>query len=529
MSAGVIVSLIGSLEDVSFPDILQVIHLSRQTGTLVLRDAQGERRVRFRNGLVCGATLGEGGPELEDLLVSKGLVSPAALRPARDRMARSGEPLAGALIALGAVSQETVERVVGDEIRSTVRDLVLLQEGEFRFDLDRGPEPEPAGIRLEGGLSPGSLLDGLASPQPFGAVDAWADAAIAPSSRPWRILLVTDRTTLRAALRRELSRQGCDVVEASGATQALEEAAALLDKRIDFSLVCDLILPDGRDHPGHGGLDLVREMRELCPELKALIFGELRESGPAVATGTVGALAYLPLPHSAEGAARDDGEALRRYCATLRATLRGDETAPHDGRREPRDSIRVVDSLSLLRGLITEMQAEGEAEIPLLILRLAAEYFERGVLFSVQGGGACCTGAFGPDAQGVGGLERRIRGAVLAFEPDSALATVVRTRRGLVGPLQPIAANQPLIDTLGSPIPAEVAVLPLASGCDVVGLLYGDNSASRRAIGDLQGLEIFLSQAGIALQNGVLKRHLASIRADRGPGVFAGTEMKATA
>ena len=120
MSTGVFVSLIGSLEDVSFPDILQVIHLSRQTGSLVLKDARGERRVRFKNGLVCGATLGEGGPELEDLLVRKGLVAPAALDPARAHMAQSGETLAGALIALGAVSQETVERVVRDEICSTI-------------------------------------------------------------------------------------------------------------------------------------------------------------------------------------------------------------------------------------------------------------------------------------------------------------------------------------------------------------------------------------------------------------------------
>ena len=139
MPTGVFVSLIGSLEDVSFPDILQVIHLSRQTGTLVLKNARGERRVRFKSGLVCGATLGDAGPELEDLLVRKGLVAPAALEPARARRTETGEPLAGALIALGAVSQETVERVVRDEICSTVRDLVLLQVKSRNPDLANGP------------------------------------------------------------------------------------------------------------------------------------------------------------------------------------------------------------------------------------------------------------------------------------------------------------------------------------------------------------------------------------------------------
>lgn len=527
MSTGVFVSLIGSLEDVSFPDILQVIHLSRQTGSLVLKDARGERRVRFRNGLVCGATLGEEGPELEDLLVRKGLVAPAALDPARAHMTQSGETLAGALIALGAVSQETVERVVRDEICSTIRDLVLLQEGEFRFDLDSSPQLEPAGIRLQDGLAPDSILEGLSSPQPFAAVDGWNEASTPTPDPASRLLLVTDRTTLRSSLRDELTRQGFEVTEASGASAALEEAAALLERDVTFSLVCDLILPDGRDHPGHGGLDLVREMRERSPELKAVIFGELRESGPAVATGTVGALAYLPLPEPTDDGSHGEDEALRRYCSTLRATLNDGAAASPEERTERGDSIRVVDSLSLLRGLVSEMQTEGEEEIPLLILRLAVEYFERGVLFSVQGPGACCTGAFGPDAPGAGGLEKRIRGAVLALDRASALEMVVRTGRPLVGPIEAIPANQPLIDTLGAPIATEAAILPLASGRDVVGVLYGDNAASHRPIGDLQGLEIFLSQAGIARQNALLKRHLASIGSARAAATADGIEVPA--
>ncbi len=527
MSTGVYVSLIGSLEDLSFPDILQVIHLSRQTGTLVLRDAQGESRVRFNSGLVCGATLGQGGLELEDLLVRKGLVARAAFEPARARTARTGESLASVLIALGAVSQETVERVVRDEICSAVRHLVLLQEGEFRFDLDSGPQPEAAEIRLQDGLTPGPILDGLASPQPFEAVDGWNQWVGRQADRVSRILLVTDRTTLRADLRDELTRQGFEVSEASSTAAALEEASALLQREATFALVCDLILPDGRDHPGHGGLDLVREMRELCPDLKAVIFGELRESAPAVATGTAGALAYLPLPEPVGDGSPDGGAALRRYCSILRATLSGgDEASPVETHGRP-DSIRVVDSLSLLRGLICEMQTEGEAEIPLLILRLAAEYFERGVLFSVRDSGAYCTGAFGPDAPGSGGLEARIRGVVLALESASALEGVVRTRLSSVGPIAAIPANQPLVDTLGSPVANEAAILPLASGRDVVGVLYGDNAASRRPIGDLQGLEIFLSQAGIALQNALLKRHLASIGSGGGVGMAAAFKVPA--
>jgi len=71
--------VVGSLEDLSFPDVLQIIHASRRSGTLILTMRDGERRVRFVNGLVRGATLGPRGPELEDLLLERGLIEAAAM------------------------------------------------------------------------------------------------------------------------------------------------------------------------------------------------------------------------------------------------------------------------------------------------------------------------------------------------------------------------------------------------------------------------------------------------------------------
>ncbi|MBI4168824.1 MAG: hypothetical protein HY510_02670 [Acidobacteria bacterium] len=44
-------------------------------------------------------------------------------------------------------------------------------------------------------------------------------------------------------------------------------------------------------------------------------------------------------------------------------------------------------------------------------------------------------------------------------------------------------------------------------------MLYGDNAVSRRPIGDLRGLEIFVCQAGIALENALRQRRLESMSA----------------
>src|SRR5262245_29007581 len=157
---GRLVSVVGNLEDLSFPDILQVVHLSRQSGTLILSAPDGERRVRFRQGLVCDASLGPEHPSLGDLLVERGLVSPAALGPARARQEESGESLAGALVALGALSQESLEKVVREELRTLVRSFVTMQEGEFRFEVDEDAPP-PEETPVPDGLKPEAILADL--------------------------------------------------------------------------------------------------------------------------------------------------------------------------------------------------------------------------------------------------------------------------------------------------------------------------------------------------------------------------------
>jgi len=65
-----------------------------------------------------------------------------------------------------------------------------------------------------------------------------------------------------------------------------------------------------------------------------------------------------------------------------------------------------------------------------------------------------------------------------------------------------------------------VALLPLVSGRQVLGLLYGDNGVSRRPIGDLRGLEIFVLQAGTALHSALLQRRMDALGSRGGTDGF---------
>jgi CheY-like chemotaxis protein len=490
-------SVVGSLEDLSFPDILQVVHLSRQSGTLVLSDRDGERRVRFRNGLVCDASLGAGRPPLDELLIARGLVAPSAIEPARARAAGKGESLAASLVALGALSQEMLDRVVRDELRDLVRSFVLLQEGEFRFELDESATPEGAPAP---GLEPDAILGGL--PQ-AAAPPRWPEESA--QGVPRKVLLVSERSFLTLALREELERVGFEAVTCATATDGETAGRGLAARGEAFFLVSDLILPDATKTGWGGGTELVRALRAAVPGLIAVMIGEVRHPTAAAAARDAGATGYLTLPDLTQAPFEEVGVKVRDFCVQLGSTLcLSDQLAQIDWSAGGR-TVRVADPLQLLRGLIGELQAEPAGDVSLLVLRLASEYFERAALFAVADGRAICRGAFGKP------VDVRMRGATFPLEAGSILRLAVDRGESAIGPLPDDAGNGALRARLGPPEPRIAAVLPVHGGGEVFGVLYGDNAHSAEPFDDLRPLEIFLSQAGLTLQNALLKRRIETL------------------
>jgi len=72
--------------------------------------------------------------------------------------------------------------------------------------------------------------------------------------------------------------------------------------------------------------------------------------------------------------------------------------------------------------------------------------------------------------------------------------------------------NTYLFNQLGGDRPTEVFIGPLISEGRVVAVLYGDNLPEQKPIGDTESLEIFLSQAGLAMEKALLERRMMSNR-----------------
>ena len=168
-------------------------------------------------------------------------------------------------------------------------------------------------------------------------------------------------------------------------------------------------------------------------------------------------------------------------------------------------------SFNLLRQLINELSNPNDiGQVSATILRLSAEYLDRGALFMVSDDAFVGLGGFGATGSGEP-MDARVRRLRIARNEPSILADVASGSEPHRGKMRRTNANVQLIETLGGLLPTEVAALPIMHGTRAIGILYGDNAEHRGPIDSMTGLEIFLSQAGYAFGNAVF----ASERAGR--------------
>ncbi len=168
-------------------------------------------------------------------------------------------------------------------------------------------------------------------------------------------------------------------------------------------------------------------------------------------------------------------------------------------------------SFGLLRQLINELSNPNDiGQVSATILRLSAEYLDRGALFMAAGDDFVGLGGFGVTGAGEE-MDARVRKLRIPRAEQSVLSDVVSANGAHRGKMRRTPANVELIDRLGGLLPTEVVALPIMHAERAVGILYGDNAEHRAPIDSMTGLEIFLSQAGFAFGNAVF----ASERAGR--------------
>ncbi|HET7711984.1 MAG TPA: DUF4388 domain-containing protein [Thermoanaerobaculia bacterium] len=154
-------SLLGRLEDLSLPDIIQIVYLSRRTGALEVINASGRHRILFRKGLVVNASSPQY-PDLVTYLHERELVAPPSV-PTLRRLLATGIPAGTAVVELHLVNRDDLSSIIRQRILDVIAPLLQSKEGEFHFALSESLsaadiEYEPDMVSREGGFPPQKLL-----------------------------------------------------------------------------------------------------------------------------------------------------------------------------------------------------------------------------------------------------------------------------------------------------------------------------------------------------------------------------------
>jgi len=128
-------SLEGHLSDLSLPDILQIVHLSKKSGVLNLESPAGKGSVVFHDGKILYASM-QGKERLGERLIREGVLREGdletVLRIQKDR--KVYEPLGAILTENKLIEQDALEAYIQSQIKEVIYEMLSWEEGDFRFE-----------------------------------------------------------------------------------------------------------------------------------------------------------------------------------------------------------------------------------------------------------------------------------------------------------------------------------------------------------------------------------------------------------
>jgi hypothetical protein len=207
-----------------------------------------------------------------------------------------------------------------------------------------------------------------------------------------------------------------------------------------------------------------------------------------------------------EGARVHDESSQTRLVSTEELTDFKREEVEWEGEWEVQPPPVERKDISSLRALTQELRFPNSAsEITLLILRFASDIFQRGILFMVGDREIVGLGQFGLDIEKP---DEKIREIILLFEESNFLNKIIMGKRPYKGSIEKDRVTEELINEIDGGWPGEAALFPLIAEGRVVALLYCDNLTTGEKIIETEGLEIFIDQAGLALEKSLLQRRI---------------------
>lgn len=547
-------SLVGNLADLGLGEILQIVSLSRKSGVLTLQSRGRQGIVVFRFGQVVRATSSSIRYFLGEDLLKRKVVDEECLNKALQVQQGSAykEKLGPILINRFNIPVERIEEVVREQIERVVYSFFSWDEGSFEFELQDDIETiddsriDPLQFMLQQGINPqflamegsriidekrhrGETLDDGLDNDSAGAAGAEAFpepvlqeplAVTEPVCRE-QIVIVDDDQLILDFLQQQLTAKGSDVSVFAKSEDALITIDTLFREGGRPTVLLDLIMPRMDGSGVLGGLELLELLHNNFPELPLLVMSDYRNSDAERRIREVGA-EFILKPRRNE---ISDVKVTEQFASRLKAAFEKITSGIVD--ENPADDINLGDELrlelgdigdyasstvvpstgiSMLRGILEELHDPSlGGGVILLLLRFASEFVGRAVIFLVKDDSISGIGQFGIQS-GEASADSIIRNLSIPKDEESLFSEVFRTRSPVKIAPWKCRWNDYLFEKIGGS-PAEIFLGPLVSEGKVFAILYGDNPDSS-SLGDTDSLEIFLSQAGVAMEKALLTERL---------------------
>lgn len=127
----------GHLEDLSIVDVLQLLHISKREGVLLIEGLEGSATLVLKNGYIIGAHHPSKEMNVGRILLDLGAVEPQQIAHVveRQQAPTQHKPLITSLVEQGALNKDVGWKALERLIEETVVELVTWKKGTFSFEL----------------------------------------------------------------------------------------------------------------------------------------------------------------------------------------------------------------------------------------------------------------------------------------------------------------------------------------------------------------------------------------------------------
>ncbi len=411
---------------------------------------------------------------------------------------------------------DTLDEGVDDVVASFVRQAAATRSAEPEYEASDTLAFEPVAAAPR-------PTEPEAPPAPASPPAAATGSAPSAAAPPRTILLVDDEDDVRGIISGLFSMVGYDVVEAEDPDSAMKAASRLSKAGTPFLLLTDLGMPASGGASFHGGFEVVKRLWKMNLRPPVLMMTDSLSPSLQARARQMGISSFVFKPGLSKLDRKQFEADLRAFATRLVQDVLPSMTAgrridapkkpkPASGQTRSRPAAPAPSAedlsreLSLLQERLAELRRQGEpTQISLMVMRVAREFFERGVLLLAKNEELRGLGGFGlaPKEQKIGLL---IRDVVIPLKEPSVFRDVVDGQQTFVGELPDSKWTRALLAKIGKFKSEIVVLVPLLTNRATIAVLYGDNPESGRVPGRLETLELFINQAGIALENAFLQR-----------------------